>query len=90
MTTPLTTQPTSPSGSADRSVLLIGDGKLADATQRAIQAAGGSVARLPDPSDEDIRRALEEQVDSVLIVSGDDHVSLRFALVIETVCPGFR
>ncbi|MDQ4048466.1 MAG: NAD-binding protein, partial [Actinomycetota bacterium] len=84
----MTTQATSPEGSADRSVLLIGDGKLADATQRAIQAAGGSVARLPDPSDEDIRRALEQQVESVLIVSRDDHVSLRFALVIETECPG--
>jgi voltage-gated potassium channel Kch len=74
--------------SAERSILLIGEGKLADATQRAIQAAGGSVARLPNPSDEDIRGALEQQVDSVLVVSRDDHVSLRFALVIETERPG--
>ncbi|HWC33063.1 MAG TPA: hypothetical protein VG709_08050, partial [Actinomycetota bacterium] len=84
----MTAEPKSFEGSADRSILLIGEGKLADATQRAIQAAGGSVARLPDPSDADIRQALEEQVDSVLIVSRDDHVSLRFALVIETERPG--
>ena len=87
-TLPVAAEATSSERPAGRSVLLIGDGKLADATQRALQAAGGSVARLPDPSDEDIRRALEEPVDSVLIVSRDDHVSLRFALVIETAQPG--
>ena len=84
----MTAEPKSFEASADQSILLIGEGKLADATQRAIQAAGGSVARLPDPSDVDIRQALEEKVDSVLIVSRDDHVSLRFALVIETERPG--
>ena len=81
-------EPTPFEPSADRSVLLIGEGKLADATQRALQAAGGSVARLPSPSDEEIRGALEQEVDSVLIVSRDDHVSLRFALVVETARPG--
>ena len=84
----MTAELTSFEGSPDRSILLIGEGKLADATHRAIQAAGGSVARLPDPSDADIRQALEEQVDSVLIVSRDDHLSLRLALVIEAERPG--
>lgn len=69
-------------------ILLLGAGSLANATQRALEASGASVQRLFDPGDEDIREALGEEVDSVVIVSKDDHVSLRLALVVENVCPG--
>ena len=69
-------------------ILLIGDGALASATQRALEATGASVERLSEARDEDIREALTEEVSSVVIVSKDDHVSLRLALVVENVCPG--
>jgi len=75
-------------GSADACILLIGEGSLADSTQRALHSAGASVARLRTPGDDDIREALDEEVDSVVIVSKDDHLSLRLALVVENVRPG--
>lgn len=84
----LTEATASSDGAAGECILLIGDGSLADATQRALQAAGASVARLREAGDEDIREALGEQVDSAVIVSQDDHVSLRLALVIENLRPG--
>jgi voltage-gated potassium channel Kch len=69
-------------------ILLIGDGSLADATERSLLAAGAPVDRLCEPVDEDIREALNDEFSSVVIVSKDDHVSLRLALVIENVRPG--
>ena len=75
-------------GSASRSVLLIGPGELPDATQRALHAAAARVIRLPDPSDAEIRTALSEQVDSVIVFSRDDAVALRLALVVEYIRPG--
>lgn len=74
--------------SVGRRVLLIGPGELPDATQRALHAAAGRVIRLPDPSDADIREALSEPVDSVIVCSRDDAVALRRALVVEYVRPG--
>jgi voltage-gated potassium channel Kch len=70
------------------SILLIGDGSLADTTQRALEARGAAVRRLENPGDHEIREALDEPIDSAVIVSKDDHVSLRIALVIENVRPG--
>ncbi|MCA1585385.1 MAG: NAD-binding protein, partial [Acidobacteria bacterium] len=75
-------------GSGSRSVLLIGPGELPDATQRALQAAAAQVTRLSHPSDAEIRKALSEQVDSVIVFSRDDAVALRLALVVEYVRPG--
>jgi voltage-gated potassium channel Kch len=78
----------SPDGSRQQHIVLLGDGALADATQRALHAAGASVERLRDPSDAAIREALkEEHVTAVVIVSKDDHVSLRLSLVVENVRP---
>ncbi|MGI8593012.1 MAG: hypothetical protein ACR2ML_01340, partial [Solirubrobacteraceae bacterium] len=74
--------------SARKCILLLGAGSLADATQRALEASGASVQRLRDPGDADIRETLGEEVDSVVIISKDDHVSLRLALVVENVRPG--
>jgi voltage-gated potassium channel Kch len=71
-----------------RRILLIGDGSLADATERALQAGGATVRRLNDPSDPDIRDALDERVARVVVVSRFDTVSLRVALVVEHVRPG--
>ena len=84
----MTTDSSSAGDSAGTCILLLGGGSLADATQRALEASGAAVQRLYDPEDRDIREALGGDVDSVVIVSKDDHVSLRLALVVENVCPG--
>jgi voltage-gated potassium channel Kch len=75
-------------GSQSRCVLVVGKGELADATHRALHAAGARVMRLHEPSDGDIREALDEEVESAVVLSGEDVVSLRYALVIEAVRPG--
>lgn len=69
-------------------VLVIGAGQLADATSRALRAGGAAVRRLEDPDDRDIRNALDEWVDRVVVVSRFDHVALRRALVVAYVRPG--
>src|SRR4051812_37190319 len=69
-------------------VLLIGPGPLADATARALRAGGAEVRRLAEPTDPEIRQALDEPVDRVIVISRFDHVSLRQALVVEHVRPG--
>lgn len=75
-------------GFLGRSVLLIGPGELPDATQRALDAAAARVIRLPTPSDADIRTALSEQIDSVIVISRDDAIALRLALIVEYARPG--
>jgi hypothetical protein len=74
-----------PSGTC---VLVIGEGQLADAAARALQAGGAAVRRLDEPNDPEIREALDDQVDRVLVISRFDHVSLRRALVVAHVRPG--
>src|SRR3954453_4887444 len=69
-------------------VLLIGDGQLADATERVLEGEA-ELRRLQEPSDREIRKALdEEDVDRVVVVSRYDVVSLRLALVVANVKPG--
>jgi voltage-gated potassium channel Kch len=75
-------------GFAARGVLLLGQGTLADTTGRALEAGGASVWRLAEPSDHDIREALAGAVDTVVVVSRSDVVSLRLALVVEHLRPG--
>jgi voltage-gated potassium channel Kch len=72
---------------AHGSVLLIGEGRLADATERALEHAA-TVARLHDPTDRDIRAALDDHVERAVVVSRFDHVSLRMALAVAHVRPG--
>jgi hypothetical protein len=73
---------------SSRWVLLIGMGMLADATERALEAGGATVRRLDDPSDLEIREALDDRVARVVVVSRYDHLSLRRALVVEHLRPG--
>lgn len=75
-------------GSASRRILLVGGDRLADATERALEAGGASVVRLTEPSDPDIRAALEDDVDGAVVISRSDVVSLRQALVVAHVRPG--
>jgi hypothetical protein len=68
-------------------VLLIGEGQLADATARALEAGSADVRRLAEPNDREIRDALDERIDQVVVISRFDHVSLRRALVVAHVRP---
>ena len=70
--------------------LLIGRGLLAEATARALEAGGGAVRRLDAPPDREIREALDEHVDRVVVISRHDHLSLRYALVVEHIRPGIE
>ncbi|MDX6682636.1 MAG: hypothetical protein QOG94_2675 [Solirubrobacteraceae bacterium] len=69
-------------------VLLIGNDELTAVTARALRGAGAVVTNLRDPTDPAIRTALGHEVDTVVVISRDDHVSLRIALVVEGVRPG--
>lgn len=69
-------------------VLLIGNDELTAVTQRALQDSGAAVTNLRDDSDPAIRTALGHRVDTVVVISRDDHVSLRNALVVEGIRPG--
>ena len=69
-------------------VLLVGNDELTAVTQRALQDAGATVTNLRDDSDAAIRTALGRRVDTVVVISKDDHVSLRNALVVEGIRPG--
>jgi voltage-gated potassium channel Kch len=76
----------------DRSprILLIGSDELTGVTQRALRDAGAVVTNLRDPDDAAIRTALRHAVDTVVVISKDDHISLRSALIVEGVRPGVR
>lgn len=74
--------------SAPETVLLIGEGQLADATRRALEAGGTTVTGLTEPNDREIRDALESRTDRVVVISRSDHVALRRALVVAHVRPG--
>jgi hypothetical protein len=69
-------------------ILLIGYDELTEVTERALHAAGAHVTHLRNPTDRELRRALAGNIDSVAVLSKDDHVSLRLALIIENARPG--
>lgn len=67
-------------------VLLIGEGDLAEETRQALDAAGAEVYRMKAPEEREVRHALEgDGIDRVAIVSRDDAVVLRFALMVRHV-----
>ncbi|MGI8595240.1 MAG: NAD-binding protein [Solirubrobacteraceae bacterium] len=63
-------------------VVLIGEGDLADETQRALEAAKAKVLRLGRPSDDELSEALEDGAAQVAVVSRDDAYVLRMALMV--------
>jgi Trk K+ transport system NAD-binding subunit len=70
------------------SVLLIGEGDLAEETRRALDAAGAEVYRMKGPEEREVRHALEDDgIERVVIVSRDDAMVLRFALMVRWVEP---
>ena len=71
-------------------ILVLGEGRLIDVVRRVLDDAGADVTHLRAPNDRDIRRALTPDIDAVVVISRDDRVSLRLALVAEGVRPGVR
>jgi len=70
-----------------RSVLVIGQGRLADVVRRALDDAGAQVIHLREPTDRQIRRALSPDVVAVMVIGRDDRALLRYALVVEGLRP---
>ena len=69
-------------------VLLIGEGDLAEETRQALDAAGAEVYRMKAPEEREVRHALEgDGIDRAAIVSRDDAVVLRVALMVRSVDP---
>ena len=77
-----------PDGATSSHILLIGRDEPTSVTHRVLRAAGARVTHLREPGDREIRKALGPDVDGVVVISKDDHVSLRIALVIENLRPG--
>lgn len=75
-------------GNGGRHILLIGQDEPTSVTDRVLRSAGARVTHLRDPADRAIHRALSDEIDGVVVISKDDHVSLRTALVIENLRPG--
>ena len=68
------------------SVLLIGEGDLAEETRQALDAAGAEVFRMKGPQEREVRHALEDGgIDRVVVVSRDDAAVLRTALMVRNV-----
>jgi Trk K+ transport system NAD-binding subunit len=63
-------------------VLLLGKGDLTEETAEALRAADADVERLEDPTHDELRDALERDVDAVLVVSREDAWPLRAALLV--------
>jgi Trk K+ transport system NAD-binding subunit len=81
-----------PPGNAGRRqrVLIIGQGPLVDVARRALDDAGVAVLHLLEAADSNIRDAVSSELDAVMVISRDDRVSLRLALVVEHLQPGVR
>ncbi len=63
-------------------VLLVGAGDLAAEVRRALEAQDAEVCHLEEPEASEVRDALADGVDRVAVVSRDDAVALRMALMV--------
>ncbi len=72
-------------------IILIGDGDLAEETERALEAAKARVVRLCQPDEDAVRDALDgEDVEAVAVVEREDAIVLRFALMVRSVSEDVR
>jgi hypothetical protein len=71
-------------------VLVVGDGELAGALADAVGRAGGTARRLRAPTDGELADAVHAGPVRVAVVSHDDIVALRYALVAAHARPGVR
>ncbi len=69
-------------------VLLIGDGDLAEETRQALDAEGADVYRMKAPEEREVKHALSGgDIDRVVVVSRQDAVVLRTALMVRNCDP---
>lgn len=74
-----------------RTLLVIGDDEdLGQSVADHAQRWGNNVDRLHRPDDDELRRRLPDSVDGVAVVSRNDIVALRYALLVEHLAPGVR
>lgn len=66
-------------------ILLLGEGDLTEETAEALRAAEAEVEWLQDPTHAELRDALQEKADAVLVVSRDDAWPLRAALLVRHI-----
>jgi voltage-gated potassium channel Kch len=71
-------------------VLVVGDGELAGALADAVGRARGTARRLRTPTDGELADAVHAGPVRVAVVSHDDIVALRYALVAAHARPGVR
>lgn len=71
-------------------VLVVGDGELAATVADAVERAGGDARRLARPTDRELADAVHAGPVRVVVVSHDDIVALRHALVAAHARPGVR
>jgi hypothetical protein len=64
---------------------VVGGGDLSRETARALEASGADVKHLEEHEDDDVREALEGEVDAVAVVGRADAVVLRHALMVRDV-----
>lgn len=89
-TSPRMSERTAHANAARQRILVVGHGRLVDVVRRALDDADADVIHLREPPDREIRRVMGIGVDAVLVISRDDRVSLRLALVVEGLSPGVR
>ena len=66
-------------------VLLIGGGDLADEVAAGLEVQETDLVRLAEPDEREVREALERgDLDRVTVVSRDDAVALRRALMVRS------
>ena len=69
-------------------VLLIGEGDLAEETRQALDATGAEVYRQKIPEEREVRHALDGGgIERVVVVARDDAVVLRVALMVRFIDP---
>ena len=66
--------------------MLLGAGDLSEEVRQALDALDADVIRLPEPTDREVGRMVED-VDRVVIVSGDDAFIVRMALMVRYHAP---
>lgn len=71
-------------------VIIEDDEALGRSAAACVERWGGTAYRLPRPDDDALRRRLQHPVDAIAVVSRDDIVALRYALLAEHLKPGVR
>jgi TrkA-N domain len=80
-----------PQSAVAGSVVIVEDAEqLGGSAHRRLTSWGASVVRLTAPDDGELRRYLRDDTAAVVVLSRDDIVALRYALLVEHLRPGIR